>query len=122
MFRLGNLLALLTLPVSLAVFFWQLMPRVAQRYALTSHRVVICRGLRAVVSHSIRLDQFDAIDVEVLPGQEWLRCGELVFRRQGAEVFRLSGVPHPEAFRQTCWKARRALLAFASATAAQASA
>jgi hypothetical protein len=33
--------------------------------------------------------------VELLPGQEWLRAGELIFRRHGNEVFRLSGVSRP---------------------------
>lgn len=121
-FTLGNLLAVVTLPVSLAVFFWQLMPGAARRYGLTSHRVVVYRGLRPVVAQAIGLEGFDAIDVEILPGQDWLRCGDLVFRSRGEEVFRLPGVPHPEAFRQTCWKARRALLAQGGTRSAQTSA
>ena len=54
--------------------------------------------------------EFDAIDVEILPGQEWLHAGELVFRRQGAEVFRLSGVSRPEPFRQACLEAQTAMV------------
>jgi hypothetical protein len=109
-FTLGNLLALLTIPVSLAVFFWQLMPVVARRYTLTNLRLVVYRGLRPVEERSIGLDQFDAVEVQVLSGQEWLQAGEVVFRRAGSEVFRLSGVPRPEVFRQVCLKSQRAVL------------
>ena len=50
------------------------------------------------------------IDVAVLPGQDFLHAGELVFKRDGKEVFRLSGVSRPEAFRQVCLKARNAMV------------
>ena len=109
-FTLGKLLAVATIPISLAAFAWKLMPFVARRYRLTSQRIIIQSGLSAVDQTSIRLDEFDAIDVLHLPGQEWLRAGEMVFRKDGREVFRLSGVTRPESFRQTCLKARTALV------------
>ena len=68
----------------------------------------------------MELDGFDAIDIELLPGQDWLHAGELVFRRDGSEVFRLSGVSRPEVFRQVCLKARRALLGFRDVATQQA--
>ena len=58
---------------------------------------------------SIGLDEFDSIEVSVLPGQDFLHAGDLVFQRDGKEVFRLSGVSRPEGFRQVCLKARNAL-------------
>ncbi len=109
-FTLGKLLAVATLPVTLAVYARQLMPRVCRRYTLTDRRIIILKGLTAVEEKSIDLDGFDAIDVEILPGQEWLHAGELIFRREGTEVFRLSGVSRPDVFRQVCLGARTALL------------
>jgi len=110
-FTLGKLFALATIPFSLVLYFWKVLPYVGRRYRLTNRRVVIQKALPPVDRSSIDLDQFDAIAIEVLPGQAWLRTGEVLFMRQGREVFRLSGVPRPEVFRQTCLKAQSALLA-----------
>lgn len=96
------------IPVSIAVFAWQLLPFVMRRYRVTDRRVLIQKGLSAVEEASLELDQFDAIDVVVLLGQDWLHAGEVLFLRGGKEVFRLSGVSRPEAFRQMCLKAQMA--------------
>ena len=109
-FTLGKLLALATIPVSLAVFCWQLMPYVCRRYALTNRRIIIRKGLMPVDEHWVNLDEFEAIDVEVLPGQQWLHAGNLIFRHGGQEVLRLSGVSRPEIFRHVCQTSRDALL------------
>ena len=109
-FTVGTLLAVATVPLSLAVFAWQLMPFVARRYRLTNRRVVIQKGLSAVDGEAVGLDEFDAIDVEILPGQAWFHAGDLVFRRRDEEVFRLRGVSRPEPLRQSCLKARTAMV------------
>jgi hypothetical protein len=109
-FTLGKLWALATIPVSLVVYFWRLMPGFCRRYALTNQRVIVRVGLTAKEGPSIGLDQFDAIGISVLPGQEWLHAGDLMFNRDGKEVFRLSGVSRPEGFRRACLKAQNALL------------
>jgi hypothetical protein len=111
-FTLGKLLALATIPLSLAVFIWQLLPVVCRRYSLTSRRIVVQKGLNAVEGPAIALDEFDSIEVVIRSGQDWLHSGELVFQRGGREVFRLSGVSRPEVFRQVCLKAQKALLSF----------
>lgn len=59
-----------------------------------------------VVMKSVELDRFDSIDVEQQPGQEWFEAGDLVFRSNGVETFRLAGVSRPEAFRHTCLKSQ----------------
>ena len=64
----------------------------------------------AVDEEWIGLEDFDAVEVEVLPGQQWLHCGKVVFQRGGKEVLRLSGVSRPEVFRQVCFEARNAVL------------
>jgi hypothetical protein len=107
-FVLGKLMALATIPISLAVFCWQLMPRVCRRYLLTNRRLIIQRGLSPVEDRSVGLDEFDEIRIERLPGQEWLHAGEMILFRDGREIFRLSGVSRPEIFRQVCLKARTA--------------
>lgn len=99
-----------TLPATLAIYAWQLMPLVCRRYRLTNRRVLILRGYTAVEETSIGFEEFDTIKVEVLQGQEWLQAGDLVFRSGEKEVFRLRGVSRPEPFRQTCLKAREAAL------------
>jgi len=110
-FRLGKLVALLTIPLSLAVYVWKILPYVCRRYRLTNRRIAIQRGYSAKDVASIGLDEFASIEVRHLPGQEWLRCGEMIFLRDGKTSFRLPGVPRPEVFCQVCLKARTALLA-----------
>jgi hypothetical protein len=109
-FTLGKLLALATIPISVAVFGWQLMPVVCRRYALSNRRIIIRKGLMPVDEHWIGLDEFDTVDVEILPGQQWLHAGELVFKHAGNEVLRLSGVSRPDVFQHVCQTAQTALL------------
>ena len=109
-FTIGTILAVATIPVSLAVFAWQLMPVVCRRYTLTDRRIIIRKGLSAVDEKGVDLDEFDAIEVQVLSGQAWHRSGDLVFQRDGTEVLRLRGVSRPEVFRQACLKVQDALL------------
>ena len=109
-FTLGKLWALATIPFSLAVYVWRLMPWVCRRYTLTNRRLIIQLGLTAKNGPSIGLDEFEAIEVAVLPGQNWLHAGDLVFARDGKEVFRLRGVSRPEGFRHACLKAQNALI------------
>jgi len=108
-FTLGKLFALASIPLAIAVFFWQLMPCVCRRYTLTNRRIIIRKGLTAIDGPWISYDDFDAIRIEVLPGQEWFHAGDVVFLRDGHEVLRLSGVSRPEPFRQLCLSARWAL-------------
>lgn len=110
-FTLGTLMALATIPISLGVFAWQLLPGILRRYCLTSRRIVVQKGLTRVEERSIGLDEFDTVEIRVLPGQEWLRTGEVLFLRDGQETFRLSGVPRPQVFREICLKQRNTLLA-----------
>ncbi len=109
-FTLGKLLALVTIPVSLVAYFWRLMPGACRRYTLTNRRLIIQLGLTAQDGPSIGLNEFETIEVAILPGQDWLHAGDLVFKRDGKEVFHLSGISRPEAFRQICLKARTVLI------------
>jgi hypothetical protein len=109
-FTLGKIWTLVTIPLSLAVFGWQLMPYICRRYTLSNRRIIIRRGLQPLDAKWVDLDGFDAIEVEVLPGQEWLHAGDLIFKRGETEVLRLSGVSRPEVFRQVCLSAQNALL------------
>jgi len=118
-FTLGNLLAVLLMPVALALFFWLRLPGVCRRYMLTTRRAVIGRGLRNVCQQSIALEEFDQIGIDVLPGQQWLRCGEVIFRRGQTELLRFSGVPSPEVFRRNCLRVQQAILAVARTTQQQ---
>jgi hypothetical protein len=121
----GRIIALLSIPLVLPIYFLMLLPcfiylpvkvgryrRIyfsnpwALRYRLTNRRVIVER-LSGEEDASVSLDNFDNIEVVVLPGQEWYPAGELIFRKGTVETFRLSGVPRPETFRQTCLKAQR---------------
>jgi hypothetical protein len=109
-FTVGKLLALATIPISLSVFCWQLMPYVCRRYTLTNRRILIRRGLLPADEHWISLDEFDAVAIDVLPGQDWLHAGDVVFKRAGNEVLRLPGVSRPEVFRHMCLTTQEAML------------
>jgi len=120
-FTIGRLMALATVPFTLVVFAWQLCPFVCRRYTITSRRIVIQKGYSATDSESVSLGSFDAIDIEVLPGQASLHSGELLFRRGDEELLRLSGVSRPEVFRQICLETHSAKVAVVNVLKAQAS-
>jgi hypothetical protein len=109
-FTLGKLLALAMIPLALVVFAWQLMPYVCRRYVLSNRRIIIRRGLMPIDEQWLELDEFETVDVEVLPGQEWLHTGDVVFRRSGKEVLRLSGVPRPVMFQRLCQTSKTAAI------------
>lgn len=124
-FRPGWLIALATVPVALFLYFNKIVPRIpfvlfglrnpwCRRYRLTTERVVAENPFDALsakrsggaVKASVDLTGFDAIELDQQPGQDWYRAADLVFILDGNEVLRLPGVPHAEAFRQTCLKAQ----------------
>jgi hypothetical protein len=119
----GNLLALLSIPLALLMFASSLTPFLCRRYRLTNRRVTIEKlvlQLRKgwlplaapwVEDASVSLDNFDEIDIEVQKGQEWYPAGDLIFRKGPVETLRLLGVSRPETFRQTCLKAQRSHVA-----------
>jgi hypothetical protein len=128
MFTIGKLIALLSIPLALALFFAALVPPFPftwpyhRRYTLTNRRVAILadqmswrRVLRFVPwpkfrvrfpEHWAELDRFDSIEVVMRPGQEWYQSGDLIFRKGAVETLRLEGVSRPETFKRTCLKAR----------------
>ena len=105
---LGKLFALLSIPFALALFFYGLLPGICRRYTLTNRRLIIQKGITAVDERWVGLDNFERIEIQVLPGQEWFPAGEMIFLKGQVETFRLSAVSRPEAFKQTCLKAQRA--------------
>ncbi len=106
-FTLGKLFALLLIPVALVYFFWRLSPWACRRYRLTNRRLIVHRWLSRQELRSIRLDGFDQIDIEVLPGQEWFPCGNLIFRQGPVLVFELPGVREPDVVQQAILKTAR---------------
>ncbi|MGL4515011.1 MAG: PH domain-containing protein [Lacipirellulaceae bacterium] len=118
---LGWGIAIATAPLAAALYLgwkaprWPLIvvgprnPR-CRRYRVTNRRLLVERPLEkdARIEAELPLDAFDEVRVEVLPGQEWYKAGDLVFVRCGAEAFRLAGVSRPEAFRQIVLKTQRA--------------
>lgn len=112
---IGRLLALVSIPFILPVFFHMLVPRLpfvvfgfsnnsCRRYRLTNRRIIVEQAFGGELQ-SVSLDRFDSAEVDVLPGQAWYPAGDIVFRLGQVETFRLLGVPHPESFRHTCVKA-----------------
>jgi hypothetical protein len=114
--RLGNLIALLAIPIALPLFFLRIAPGVGRRYRLTNRRVLVEKGLRNAIEKSVDLDRFNAIDVVVQPGQDWYYAGDLIFRQGNVETFRLEGVSRPEAFKAVCLKAHMAYVGVKKAT------
>ncbi|HEX5103918.1 MAG TPA: PH domain-containing protein [Pirellulaceae bacterium] len=107
-FRLGNLLALLSIPIVLPLYFLKVLPFIGTRYVLTNRRIVVLRGITGKEEKFVDLDRFDTVEVVVQPGQEWYHAGDLVFKQGAVETFRLEGVSRPEAFRATCLKSQMA--------------
>src|SRR5690349_17476259 len=107
-FRVGNLIALLSIPIALILFFMRIAPGIGTRYRLTNRRIIVERGLTGVQDKAVDLDRFDSIMVDVLPGQAWYHAGDLVFKLGNVETFRLEGVSRPAAFRETCLKSHLA--------------
>lgn len=106
-FTIGKLIALASIPLALAIYFWNLRPWGCRRYRLTNRRVIIQKGMRRFDERWVALDDFDSIELVVLPGQEWYRAGELIFNKGQVETFRLHGVKSPQSFRHTCLAAQR---------------
>jgi hypothetical protein len=115
--RIGNLWALLSIPIALVLFFMRVAPWIGQRYTLTNRRVVVYKGLLIEEERSVALDRFDKVEIDVLPGQAWYYAGDLVFRLGNTETFRLSGVSRPEAFRSQVIKAHMAYVGVKKALA-----
>jgi hypothetical protein len=107
-FRLGNLLALLSIPLVLPLYFFKVLPFVGTRYTVTNRRIVVLRGIVGKEEKFVDLDRFDSVEVVVQPGQAWYHAGDLVFKQGAIETFRLEGVSRPEAFRATCVKTQMA--------------
>ena len=105
---IGRLALLATIPVGLTLYLSLRLPWAIKRYRLTNRRVSIEQGINPRVMQYVTLDAFDAIDLQVSPGQEWFACGDLVFRRGQIETLRLPGVSRPESFRRICLEARQA--------------
>lgn len=104
---IGRIAVLLSIPLALKLYFFNLLPFRCRRYRLTNRRVIIQKGLSAADERWTSLDDFDEIQIIVQPGQAWYRCGDLVFVKGKVESLRLLAVPHPESFRATCLKAQR---------------
>lgn len=116
-FTLGNLFALLVIPVALVLYFKRVGPFVATRYRVTNKRILVERGLAGVEEKAVAFDKFDKIDIEIAPGDEWFKAGDLVFRQGEVERFRLEGVNRPDAFREVCWKSHTAYVGIQRALA-----
>jgi hypothetical protein len=117
---IGKLIAAASIPLVLPAYFLMRIPGIGipftrvwlrnpicRHYRLTNRRLVIECPFGGGEVRSVGLDEFDAIDVLALPGQHWYKAGDLIFRKGQVETFRISGVPRPETFKQTCLKAQR---------------
>jgi len=133
-FTVGNFLALASIPHALFLYFFRLAT--GKCYKLTNQRVIELATSVQVRFHSrfpfifpkatigsevksVELDRFDTILVEILPGQEWFKAGNLIFKLGNVETFRLDGVSRPETFRQTCLKSQMAFVGVKKALARQ---
>ncbi len=111
---IGRLSLLATIPLGLMLYLSLRLPWAIRRYRLTNRRVVIEQGINPQVKQFVALNGFDAIDVDVTPGQEWYAAGDLIFRRGQIVTLRLAGVSRPESFRRVCLEARQAYVSVAA--------
>ena len=119
-FKLGNLIALASIPIALVLYLIKVLPFVGRRYRVTNRRIVVELGISCKKEEkAVDLDRFDSIDVDVQPGQEWYDAGDLAFRLGKTETFRLEGVSRPAAFKQVCLKSHTAYVGVQEALARQ---
>ena len=107
-FRLGNLFALVCIPLALMLYFSRILPFIGRRYTLTNRRMVVQTGLTGATidgATSIPLDSFDDIRVIQRKGDAWYDAGDLEFYQGETKVGQLVGVSRPDSFRATCLKA-----------------
>ncbi|HFB97550.1 MAG TPA: PH domain-containing protein [Bryobacterales bacterium] len=116
-FRIGYLLAVLCIPIAIALYFLRLAPRFGRRYVLSNRRIAVKEGITDAEIKSLDLDRFDTIDIVTHPGDAWYHCGDLVFREGKVETFRLNAVPRPEVARETFLQARLAYVGVRNALA-----
>ena len=119
-FKLGNLIALASIPIALVLYIMKVLPFVGRRYRVTNRRIVVELGISCKKEEkAVALDRFDSIDIDVQPGQEWYDAGDLIFRLGRTETFRLEGVSRPAAFKQVCLKSHAAYVGVQEALARQ---
>jgi len=125
----GRILALLSIPAILPVYFLMVLPRIpfvvfgvknpfCRRYRLTNRRVIVEQAFGGGELQSVSLDRFDSVYLQVEAGQQWYPAGNLIFKLGDVETFRLVGVPHPRAFQQTCIKTSAGFIGVQQARAA----
>ncbi len=118
---IGRLMALVSIPFMVALYFLMRLPRFpgviigiknpfCWQYRLTNRRVIVENPFGGGEQKSVALDRFDSIEVVVEPGQAWFKAGDLVFRHGQTETYRIWAVPRPETFRQTCLKAHQSFV------------
>ncbi len=120
-FKVGNLIALLTAPIALCIYFYKVLPFVGRRYKITNRRVVVARGVTGIEEEKyVNLDRFDRVEIVVQPGQQWYHAGDLVFYDGKTETFRLEGVSRPDVFQSVCVKGQASFVGVQNALANQA--
>lgn len=116
-FRVGNLIALASIPLAIPFFFLRFLPFSGVRYRLTNRRLIVESAMIYSEQKSVALDRFDSVEIEVLEGQEWFNAGDLIFKLGEVETFRLDAVSRPETFRRTCLEAQRGFVGVKNALA-----
>jgi Bacterial PH domain len=82
-------------------YFKKVLPFLAKRYTLTNRRLMVQRGLKAKPKQEVALSDID--DVRLVEGSynPFYRAATLEVLSGGKVVLTLTGVPEPEAFRQS---------------------
>lgn len=132
-FNVGKIMALLLAPMAAGLYLARFIipvlafvgtfglasaASVCERYTLTNRRLILQHGLLPKDAASIKLGDFDRIEIRTQPGYEWFPAGDLVFFNGPTEVFSLAAVPRPETFRRACLKTRDAYVAVGKFVAA----
>ena len=111
----GAMMAVLLLHIGRSVRADQANSQNVREIHLGRARLDTLYALTVWIKDPAQLQGNDAVLVTVSDASgkvdsKWLHAGDLVFKRDGKEVFRLRGVSRPDAFRQICLKARNALI------------
>lgn len=108
--KLSYLIApIVCLPLGLMGYFMEKL--FGERYLLSSRAIRRWTFIGQRMLQEVQLADIEDIAVEVQPGQEFYKAGDLVIIGKGGNtLMRLPGVPRPDIFRETILKAQKARL------------
>ena len=98
-FTLGKIWALVSIPVSIVVYLWRLLPGRCRRYALTNQRVIVRLGLTAKAGPSMAWTSSTQSNWRSCPARNGCILATWFSRRTARRSFACRAFPGPKVSR-----------------------